>query len=250
MTSSRSDFHKHQTGVKLDIEQLIRLIERNGGPEGLNLSGKDLSGMKLNREVLSKVQRQRERACKSIGFPLWRFRQTGGINLHGANLSWSNLSGADLFQACLGAADLRGANLEGTELIDADLRNTILWDAVLNNATLDGADLRGANLFGANMFNTTLNQESLGDVIVQELEGYTLPSGINMAPERNRFWQGSKVFRALKSTFDSNSSYNDASWAYRKARRMQKTACRLACYQGTARRQLEAVGRADCEVCF
>jgi hypothetical protein len=43
-----------------------------------------------------------------------------------------------------------------------------------------------------------------------------------MLPERNRFWQGSRIYRKLKASFDSGSSYRDASWAYRKARRMEK----------------------------
>jgi hypothetical protein len=145
------------------------------------------------------------------------------VNLQGANLSWSVLSGADLGNGCLRGADLRGAHLDGVDLIDADLRGAILWDANLNGAILDGADLQGANIFGANILNTTLGRKCFGGSIIQESEDYRLPLGItSMLPERNRFWQGSKIYRTLKASFDSGSAYSDASWAYRKARRMEK----------------------------
>jgi len=32
-------------------EEILKLIEENGGPEGLDLSGKDLSGIDLGREA-------------------------------------------------------------------------------------------------------------------------------------------------------------------------------------------------------
>ena len=33
-------------------EEILKLIEENGGPEGLDLSGKDLSGIDLGREAI------------------------------------------------------------------------------------------------------------------------------------------------------------------------------------------------------
>jgi hypothetical protein len=45
---------------------------------------------------------------------------------------------------------------------------------------------------------------------------------MDMLPERNRFWQASKIYRALKAIFDSNGLYGDASWAYRRVRKMEK----------------------------
>ena len=33
-------------------EEILKLIEENGGPGGLDLSGKDLSGIDLSREAI------------------------------------------------------------------------------------------------------------------------------------------------------------------------------------------------------
>jgi len=33
-------------------EEILKLIEENGGPEGLDLSGKDLSGIDLNKRAI------------------------------------------------------------------------------------------------------------------------------------------------------------------------------------------------------
>jgi len=33
-------------------EEILKLIEENGGPEGLDLSGKDLSGIDLNERAI------------------------------------------------------------------------------------------------------------------------------------------------------------------------------------------------------
>ena len=226
MSTVGKEFEKAYTGIRLGFEDVISLIEKNRGPQGLDLSGKDLSGIKLDRWTLGRFRRGKN--PKAEGLPVWQCQQTGGVNLQGANLAWSVLSGADLGKACLRGADLRGAHLDGVYLIDADLRDAILWDANLNDAKLDGADLRGANIFGANILNTSLNRGCFGDSIIQESADYHLPPGIWMLPERNRFWQGSRIYRKLKANFDSGSSYGDASWAYRKARRMEK---HLAAYR-------------------
>ena len=39
---------------KLTREDVLRLIEENGGPEGLDLSGQDLSWIDLSRETISR----------------------------------------------------------------------------------------------------------------------------------------------------------------------------------------------------
>lgn len=218
MGTTGNKFSENYTGERISLNKLLKLIEKNGGPKGLNLKGKDLSGIKLSSERLKEVCKKR----KSKITPTWIYEKTGGINLEGVNLSWANLYGADLDECCLRFADLRGADLRHVDFIDADLSNAILWDAKFDSAVLDGANLNEANIFGANFGNSTVSRENTGETIIQEHTDYDKNSGFKMGDNRNRFWQASKIYRELKSTFDNSALYNDASWAYRKARKMEK----------------------------
>jgi hypothetical protein len=212
-----SQFNEYFTGEKVTVRQLLLLIERNGGPQGLDLSGKDFSGIKLEPKNLNKIRHSR----KMKRHPVWQNKK-GGINLEGANLSWTLFNDADLGDGYLHNADLRGAKWERVDLIDADLSGAVLWDVSLNYAVLDGANLQGANLFGVVFDGSSLTKDCIGDNIIQESKKYTLPRGMEMLAERNRFWQASRIYRHLKSTFDNNGLYDNASWAYRRARRAEK----------------------------
>jgi uncharacterized protein YjbI with pentapeptide repeats len=70
--------------------QILDMIEENGGPKGLDLSGKDLSWIDLSREriqaELAKVQ-GKDPAAK----PVWVSEYYGGINLEYANLQEADL---------------------------------------------------------------------------------------------------------------------------------------------------------------
>jgi len=220
MSTVGKRFDEEFTGIKLNAEQVLSLIEENGGSEGLDLSGKDLSGIRLNPRALEQLRR--DKGPGTDAHPVWEWKKTGGVNLQGANLAWAMLSGANLSKSNLRRVDFRGARLDGVDFVDADLQDAILWDANLDNAVLDGANLRRANLFGVNFFNTTLAKECLGESVIQESELYCLPSGIEMGPDRNRHWQGGRIYRALKANLDGAARYSEASWAYRKARRMEK----------------------------
>ena len=61
-------------------EEILKLIEENGGPEGLDLSGKDLSFIDLSREAITaELEKAREKAPDET--PVWYNERTGGINL-------------------------------------------------------------------------------------------------------------------------------------------------------------------------
>jgi len=137
-------------------EEILKLIEENGGPERLDLSGKDLSGIDLSREAIAaELEKAREKA------PEWKTpalcsEQRGGINLvganlRGANLRLANLRGANLRLANLQRAYLAGANLQRVDLRHADLREAYLADANLQRAYLVGANLQKAFPMGANL---------------------------------------------------------------------------------------------------
>ena len=97
-------------------EEILELIEENGGPGGLDLS----QYANLQRADLSDA------------------------NLHGAYLSGANLQEASLSGAALQEADLGYANLQR-----ADLRYANLQRAYLAGANLQGALLVGTNLHEA-----------------------------------------------------------------------------------------------------
>ena len=225
MGSIGNKFNENFTGKKITIDSLLSLIEKNGGAKGLDLSGKDLSGLILTPKALTQI-RQKRKLKKQ---PVWQMKN-GGINLDGINLSWAVLTRTDLSDSSLRNADLRGAKLEHVDFIDADLSNAFLWDASLDSAVLDGATLQGANIFGARFVDSTICKENIGDSVIQESPEYSLRDEMRMAPERNRFWQASKIYRHLKATFDGNGLYENASWAYRRARKMEK---HLAIYHMT-----------------
>ena len=172
-------------------EEILKLIEENGGPEGLDLSGKDLSGVDLSREAIAaELGKARERAPDET--PVWYNERTGGINLVGANLQGTKLSNANLQSAYLLCASLQSAhlinanlqgaclkeaNLQGAILASANLRayleganlqRAILWDANLQGAylvdtSLQGAHLREANLQGADLGRANLQGAHLRD---------------------------------------------------------------------------------------
>ena len=255
--------------------EILKLIEENGGPEGLDLSGKDLSGIDLSREVI-KAELKKVRESTPDATPVWYFEWADGVNLKGVNLQRANLKGASLQGAWLWEAHLQGSHLQHVKLqqatlSDAELKGADLWSANLTEAILDHlnlqtvrlsfavlqgayllnanlqgaslsfADLQGAKLWKANLqgadlshsrlekvdfsasmslegayfYNallddTRLKREQLGEAIGEELEG--------------RYDHAKEAYLALKNNFAEMGRYDDAAWAYRKERRMEKLA--------------------------
>ena len=250
-------------------QEILKLIEENGGPEGLDLSGKDLSGIDLSREAIeTELKNFRERAPDEM--PVWYNKWIGGINLEGANLQEANLERANLQGANLVNANLQGANLEQANLWweanlqGANLEQANLLGANVSFSNLQGANLEQANLLGANVSfsnlqrtylvfanllganvrgvdlqeadlayshlekldffearslkgaqfynafldDTRLKKELLGRAIGEELEG--------------EYDRAKEAYLALKNNFAEIGRYDDAAWAYRKERRMEK----------------------------
>lgn len=213
-------------------EEILRLIEENGGAEGLDLSGKDLSGIDLSREAIeAELEKAREMAPGKT--PVWYSEYTRGINLE-----YANLQGSDLWRANLQGAWLRRANLQGTFLVGANLQGTFLAanlrGADLSCANLQEADLTAANLqdgklvyshlekvdfflaeslegsYFYNVFlnDTRLKREQLGEAIGEELGG--------------KYDEAKEAYLALKNNFAEIGRYRDESWAYVKERQMGK----------------------------
>jgi len=205
------------TGEKVSREELDRIIEKHGGPRGV-----DLTGCSLRGEVLVDMD------LHGIILRGADLRQTRlyGADLSGANLQGANLEGAKLNNAKLTGAlldewkgkEIKRTNLKGAQLINADLERANLEGAILREAKLEraklkdtvlhNADLKKANLRLAELDNTRLGRKSLGVTLVQELDGH--------------YYEARYVYLALKDNFQSIGAYDDASWAYIRERTMER----------------------------
>jgi len=219
-------------------EEILKMIEENGGPEGLDLTFSDLAGLDLGwkaiKEELKKVRKNDPRAL-----PIWYSPETDGLNLRRANLlmadcegtnltcadleraeMWdgtysraqlwqANLRNAILTSASLDEADLNGANLQGATLHDTDLRGANLKWARLEGVDLWGVgSLEGVHLCGAFLDRTEMRWEQLGGRVGEEIEG--------------DFRLAKEAYLRLKSNFNSLGRYDDASKAYVRERQMEK----------------------------
>jgi hypothetical protein len=139
----------------LTREEVLKMIEEHGGPEGLDLSGRNLTGIDLSEIHLSGANLQEAHLSRA--------------NLEGAELVGTNLQGAWLSLARLERANIASANLQGASINETNLENANLAGANLQNAKLRMANLRGsrllqANLQGAVLWNADFTGATLDDI--------------------------------------------------------------------------------------
>ena len=210
-----------------------------------NLEGADLTRADLRRADLTGVNLQ--------GATLWRANLNGaevnranmvGVNLGGArlerahlrsanleasSLKGTSLPGADLSEANLRKAELRFADLERGNLASANLKGADLLESNLKGVDVAGAELEGCNLRGADLERVNLlDVENLAGVrLYGALLHHTRVTGDQLkgriGEELNGEWREAKeAYLALKNNFEQLGRYEDARWAYRKERRMEK----------------------------
>jgi len=244
--------------TRLARDELLELIEQNGGPRGLDLAGKDLGRLDLGMHSLAEELEKRG-LTGTDSLPPWVYwdpvTQTPmGVNLEGAILIGARLAYADLQSACLRVADLEGANLyhanlqrailvranlhharfEGADLQRAEMMEANVQEATLVHADLQHAVLTRANLRGARLEHANLQEVDLLDV--RSLQGIHLfrarlertdltrdQVGDAIGEEKDRAYAMAKEsYLALKNNFETIGRYDDASWAYVKERKMEK----------------------------
>lgn len=251
---------------KYTTREILDMIDAGGGSERLNLWGKDLAEIDLGYETIEAELRRvggygpaRQRKPRWLSqvrlISLFEYMYGAGVNLKGATLAEANLQGADLRRA-----DLRDASLEGAILRHADLENADLEGADLRHADLEGANLRIANLERANLGDANLHRVDLRDAtsikgifLYRTLLDHThltrqqLKGGVG--EELLQIWSEAKeAYLVLKNNFEQIGRYDDASWAYRKERQMEKleawdktrSAIRLRRYEATVSNGLKA----------
>ena len=131
-------------------EDVIKLIEEHGEPEGLDLSDRNLKGIDLSGELGQLLNLQ------DINL--------SGTDLQEADLSRANLGGVDFGSANLRQVNLSGSDLKGAYFIEADLFGAILSGADLRRAYFNEADLSGADLSGAILSGAYFSEANLSDV--------------------------------------------------------------------------------------
>jgi len=195
-------------GEWLTRDDVLRLIEENGGPEGLDLREADLPKADLCELRLGGVN------LEGAGL-LWANLQgakLGGANLQGARLVEANLQGAWFCAANLQGALLGGANLQGAYLGAANLQGADLGAANLQGADLWGADLRRARLVHANLREASLEHANWGDYLLWE----------ELARE---FDEATSAYRALKQWHTEAGMYDIAGeFHYREIEARRKLA--------------------------
>ncbi len=199
----------------LTTDQLLDMLQRNGGARNLDLEGRDLSGINLSGEVLEELLEEQGYGNGAGRRPNWFEPWTKGISLSRARLRSAQLRMADLRNACLENADLRDSDLTGAFLQDAtlegaDLRGANMTGAVLSHTILWGKfpSLEGAHLYGAHIEFAPCSRDQFGRGIGEEL---------------GRDWMRAReAYLSLRHNFLDLGRYTDASWAYRKERRMER----------------------------
>ncbi len=244
----------------LNIQKIIALIEKNGGPSELDLSGQDLSHVDLGPEAVRKeMHRRGYRPGQPL--PVWvspfAARGVRGLslkeaNLQGSNLRFANLQAVDFTRANLKGADLKDTRLQHSNFFQANLHQVRLWRANLGHATFHSASLNHASFYRAefedtdfqeaDLRQTVLNRTDLSKVIVNrnsfsERLIYETPREFfalaewddpEMTPfERKRevmsyLERGRDAYRGLKTSFSNNGMYRDASWAYYRERVLER----------------------------
>lgn len=212
----RSTWARNKQVIRRD--ELLRLIEENGGPRDLDLRGAVFVGdgpqdnswknpVDLSDEALAPLA-EAYRKANGGSDPPW-LDPSGAISLRAAQLQEADLSYAQLQEADLSYAQLQGADFGHAKLQDLDL--------------YDVKSLEGARWYGAVFDHTRIKGEHLGKAIGDELtaNGYTDQIFYDYARE---------AYLLLKNNFNQIGRYEDASWAYVKEQQMERKA-----YYGEAR---------------
>jgi uncharacterized protein YjbI with pentapeptide repeats len=218
---------------------------------GADLTGADLEGATLWRANLAGADLNRAKLTgANLGSANLERAHLRSANLEASSLKGASLCRADLSDASLEKAELKFANLEEANLSLATLRDADLLDAKLRGVELARAALEATNLQGAELARVNLLEvENLTGVrLYGALLDHTRVAGDQLegpiGEELNGEWRKAKeAYLALKTNFEQLGRYDDARWAYRKERRMEKReAWQSAGKAAAARSWREVVG--------
>ncbi|MBE9502531.1 MAG: pentapeptide repeat-containing protein, partial [Chloroflexi bacterium] len=221
----------------LTREEVLKMIEEHGGPEGLDLCGRNLEGINLSSETKNEEFLHLPSIIISKGVKPLDLHGIVviGANLQQAELSGANLQGANLFKAKLQGAFLIDANLRRAYLSSAELQGALLWHADLEGATLEYAELQGTELKEANLKGANLEYATLRGAY---LEGFTIDSNTKLQnvdwghdymvrEEKERWFQAAQgIYRILKQWHTQAGIYDIAGEFYFREMTVKRKALR------------------------
>jgi len=223
----------------ITLDELLGLIEVNGGPRRLDLTACNLRDLDLSRSAIS-PRLDGWLMVNPNADPPW-YTYGGGIALNEVRLDEADFWGANL----------RGASLAGCRLVKSSISQAIFDDTMLWSSDFTGAsighgvtfrragfyeaDLRGVDLFhahlegaywlGAHLDRTRLRAECLGTIGEELAAKGRVPYSRQGALFHPTFHDAKEAYLALKNNFASIGRYADAQWAYVKERQMDKASC-------------------------
>lgn len=163
--------------------------------DGADLSGADLWGARLRKAAAERT--------------LFRNTRLDESSLAEAELSSADFTSATLRRADLAGAVLRGATFRDAVLDGADLAGADLSGAVMPNVSLATSNLTHARFAGAWLERTRMRATQFGGCVGEEHAG-DLEAALDS-------------YIVLERNFLSLGSAEDASWAYRRRRRVGRS---------------------------
>jgi uncharacterized protein YjbI with pentapeptide repeats len=154
------------------------------------------------------------------GTDLW------GADLTGADADYTVFRGARLDEAKLGNVNLTYADFEGASLKKADLTGSRLRGAnftgvKLDGATLDGADFSETSLVRLNLSTCSLRHVRFAGAWLNGTRMHATQLGGAVGEEITREYKAAQAsYLALEQNFKSIGAHDEASWAYKRGRRM------------------------------
>ncbi len=160
-----------------------------------------------------------------------RFRRArlDEARLGDTNLTHADFDGASLTKARLVGARLRGANFSGAKLDGADLSGADLSEASLVRLNLATCRLRHARFAGAWLSGTRMRAEQLGGAVGEEVAG--------------AYEAAQASYLALEQNWKSIGSQDEASWAYKRGRRMGRLQAGVQARAAWGARDLRGLAR-------
>jgi uncharacterized protein YjbI with pentapeptide repeats len=227
--------------ARLTRQDVMDLIEKNGGPEGLDLRGRDLSGINLSKldlhgivfgnvDILGHSPNVDVVIQGADLHGAWFERS----NLHKANFGRTNLRGAHFYHADLTEATLWAVNAEGADFRKANLTRVDLFSAVLQNCRCLEARFVEANLYLTDLSGTTFSSNAFERKIIQESEKdycdyfnrwYVAPVVAEKYSHyhlNERYVEAKEIYMNLKNAYLNSGRYEDASFAHFKERQMER----------------------------
>ncbi|KQP48944.1 MULTISPECIES: pentapeptide repeat-containing protein [unclassified Methylobacterium] len=162
-------------------------------------------------------------------YTLFRGTRLDEARLDDVNLTHADFEGASLKKARLTGSRLRGANFTGVKLDGADLSKADLSETSLVRLNLSTCTLTHARFAGAWLNGTRMRSEQLGGAVGEEIDG--------------DYHGAQSSYLALEQNFKSIGAKEEASWAYKRGRRMGRMQAGLEAGQAWQARDGRALSR-------